>query len=385
MFNIYTLNKISSAGLDNFDNTKYNFGEDVSNPDAIMVRSASMHDMQLEKQLKAIARAGAGTNNIPIQKCTDNGIVVFNTPGANANAVKELVIMALLMGSRKVKGSMEWVKTLNGSGSEVSKLVEKGKGQFVGPEILGKKLGIIGLGAIGVLVANAAQKLGMSVYGYDPFMSVDAAWGLSKSTNHANSLKEIYENCDYITIHVPCNNDTKGFINQSAIASMKPDVRILNFSRGELVNEEDMINALANNKVNCYLTDFPTDAMLSIDNVVAFPHLGASTPESEDNCAIMGALELIDFLENGNIKNSVNMPEAIMPKGNSPRICIIHKNAKELIAKFTAELTSVNIENMLNKSRGDVAYTMLDIDGDIDGDIVNKISAVDGVINVRII
>lgn len=385
MFNIHTLNKISPAGLDNFDRTKYSYGEDVTNADAIMVRSASMHDMAFEKELKAIARAGAGTNNIPVEKCAEQGIVVFNTPGANANAVKELVIMALLMGSRKVKGSMEWIKTLKGAGDDVSKQVEKGKGQFVGPEIFGKKLGVIGLGAIGIMVANAAQKLGMTVYGYDPYISVDAAWGLSHSIKHANSLKEIYENCDYITIHVPCNKETKGFINEASIAMMKTGVRVLNFSRGELVEENDMIKALTDKKVSAYLTDFPTDAMLSEENVVAFPHLGASTPESEDNCAIMGALELIDFLENGNIKNSVNMPEAVMPKTKLPRVCVIHKNVKEILTKLTAELSSVNIENMLNKSRGDYAYTMLDIDGTVDDNIVNKLSAIDGVIKVRAI
>lgn len=385
MFTINTLNKISPAGLDHFDRAKYVWGEDVTNADAIMVRSASMHEMEFEPSLKAIARAGAGVNNIPVERCTENGIVVFNTPGANANAVKELVIMALFMSARKVAASMEWVKTLKGSGAEVTKLIEKGKGQFVGPEIKGKKLGVIGLGAIGILVANAAEALGMTVYGYDPYISVDAAWGLSQTIIHAKSLKEIYENCDFITIHVPYNKETKGMINSSSIATMKSGVRILNFARGELVEEEDMIKALDERQVKVYLTDFPTDAMLDHPGVVAFPHLGASTPESEDNCARMAAVQLIDYLENGNIKNSVNLPEANMGKATLPRVCIIHKNVKTIISQISAILTSVNIENMLNKSKGDYAYTMLDVDGKVDESLIEKISAIEGVIRVRVI
>ncbi len=385
MFNINTLNKISPAGLDNFDRAKYSWGEEVTNADAIMVRSASMHEMEFEKSVKAIARAGAGVNNIPVEKCSEEGIVVFNTPGANANAVKELVLLSLFMSARKVSASMEWIKTLKGQGDDVSKLVEKGKGQFVGPEIMGKKLGVIGLGAIGILVANAAEQLGMTVYGYDPYISVDGAWGLSQSIIHANSLKEIYENCDFITVHVPCNKETKGFINASSIAMMKSGVRILNFSRGELVDEADMLNALDERQVKVYLTDFPTDSMLDHPGVVAFPHLGASTPESEDNCARMAALELIDYLENGNIKHSVNMPEAIMSKSSSPRICIIHKNIKTIISQISANLSELNIENMLNKSRGDYAYTMLDVDGKVDDSVVEKLNAIDGVIKIRVI
>lgn len=385
MYRINTLNKISPAGLDNFDRTKYTWGEDVTEADAIMVRSASMHEMTFEPTLKAIARAGAGVNNIPIEKCSEEGIVVFNTPGANANAVKELVLMALFMASRKVSASMEWVKTLKGNGADVSKLVEKGKGQFVGPEIMGKKLGVIGLGAIGILVANAAEKLGMTVYGYDPYISVDAAWGMSQSIIHATSLKEIYENCDYITVHVPCNKETKGMINTSSMNMMKDGVRILNFSRGELVEEADMLKALDDRKIKVYLTDFPTDAMLDHPGVVSFPHLGASTPESEDNCARMAALELIDYLESGNIKNSVNLPEAIMPKSNMPRICVIHKNVKTIISQVSATFKDVNIENMLNKSKGDYAYTMLDIDGKVEDSILDELKAIDGVIKVRLV
>lgn len=385
MFNINTLDKISPAGLDNFDRAKYTWGGDVTNADAVLVRSSSMHEMELEESLKAIARAGAGVNNIPIDKCSEKGIVVFNTPGANANAVKELVLMALFMSARKVAASMDWVKTLKGSGADVTKLVEKGKSQFVGPEIMGKKLGVIGLGAIGILVANAAEKLGMTVYGYDPYISVDGAWGLSQTIIHANSLKEIYENCDYITVHVPCNKETKGFINSSSIAMMKDGVRLLNFSRGELVEEQDVLKALDERKVKVYLTDFPTDAMLDHPGVVSFPHLGASTPESEDNCARMAAIQVIDYLENGNIKNSVNLPEAILPKGTSPRICIIHKNVKTIISQISANLSEINIENMLNKSKGDYAYTILDIDNKVDESIIEKLNAIDGVIKIRVI
>lgn len=385
MFQIQTMNKISPAGLDNFDRTKYTWGDEMNEPDAIMVRSAALHKMEFPASLKAIARAGAGVNNIPVDKCSEQGIVVFNTPGANANAVKEMVIMALLMASRKVAASMDWVKTLKGNGAEVTKLVEKGKSQFTGPEIMGKKLGVIGLGAIGILVANAAQALGMTVYGYDPYISVDGAWGLSQSVIHANSLKEIYENCDYITLHVPATKETKGCINASSIKMMKPGVRILNFARGELVETADLLEALDERQVKVYLTDFPTDEMLDHPGVVAFPHLGASTPESEDNCARMAALELIDFLENGNIKNSVNLPNASMPKTNLDRVCIIHKNVKTIISQISTALSALNIENMLNKSKGDYAYTMLDVDGAVSNDIVEAIQAIDGVIRVLVI
>ncbi len=384
MFQINTMNKISPAGLDNFDRSKYSWGEDLPDADAIMVRSASLHEMEFSQNLKAIARAGAGVNNIPVDKCTEAGIAVFNTPGANANAVKEIVILALLMSARKVAASMEWVKTLKGC-DDVSKQVEKGKSQFVGPEIMGKKLGVIGLGAIGVLVANAAEALGMTVYGYDPYISVDGAWSLSHSIIHVNSLKEIYENCDYITLHVPATKETKGFINASSISMMKSGVRILNFARGDLVEEQDMLDALTERQVKVYLTDFPTDAMLDCPGVVAFPHLGASTPESEDNCARMAALELIDYLENGNIKNSVNLPAASMPKSNLSRICIIHKNVPTIISQISTLMGGMNIENMLNKSRGDYAYTMLDVNGEPDDATEAKLCGIDGVIRVRVI
>ena len=385
MFQIQTMNKISPAGLDQFDRAKYTWGDEMTAPDAIIVRSAALHDMEFPASLKAIARAGAGVNNIPVDRCTEQGIVVFNTPGANANAVKEMVILALLMSSRKVAASMDWIKTLKGNGAEVSKLVEKGKSQFAGPEIAGKKLGVIGLGAIGILVANAAEALGMTVYGYDPYISVDAAWGLSRSIIHAPSLKEIYENCDYITLHVPANKETKGSINASSIAMMKSGVRIINFARGELVETDDLLSALDERQVKVYVTDFPTDEMLDHPGVVAFPHLGASTPESEDNCARMAAQELIDFLESGNIKNSVNLPDAMMAKTPLPRVCVIHKNAKTIISQISAALSDLNIENMLNKSKGDYAYTMLDVDRAVPAAALEAVSAVEGVIRVFVV
>lgn len=387
MFNIKLLNKISPAGLDNFDPTKYAYGEEINNPDAIMVRSAKMHDMEFDDSLLAIARAGAGTNNIPCDKCAENGIAVFNTPGANANAVKELVLLGLLVSSRKVPAALDWVKGLKGNGDEVAKMVEKGKSQFVGPEIQGKTLGIIGLGAIGILVANAAIALGMKVYGYDPFLSVDSAWRLYTDTVHAKELSEIYANCDYITIHVPCNAETKGMINSESIALMKNGVRILNFARGELVNTADIIAATASGKVAAYVTDFPNDDLIGAENVVCIPHLGASTPESEDNCAFMASNELIEYLENGNIVNSVNLPNASMPRSTGKRVCVIHKNINSMVSTITTEIADQggNIENMLNQSRGEYAYTILDVSGSVGEDIAQKLMAVDGIIRVRII
>lgn len=385
MYQIHTMNKISPVGLDHFDRHKYSWGEEVANPDGILVRSASLHDMAFPESLLAIGRAGAGVNNIPVEQCSEKGIVVFNTPGANANAVKEMVLLGLLMSSRKVADSMTWVKTLKGNGPEVGKLVEKGKSQFTGPEISGKKLGVIGLGAIGVLVANAAQALGMEVYGYDPYLSVDGAWSLSHTIIHVNTLKEIYENCDYITLHIPANKETKGLINASSIASMKHGVRILNFARGELVEEADLIAALDERQVKVYITDFPTDGMLDHPGVVSFPHLGASTPESEENCAEMAVLALMDYLENGNIKNSVNLPAASMPRSGSARICVIHQNIKTIISQISTNLSELNIENMLNQSRGDYAYTMLDVDGNVSSDVAEKLRSISGVIRVRVI
>ena len=386
MFKIKTYNKISKSGLEVFDD-KYTIGDEVENADGAIVRSAALHDVEFPESLKAIARAGAGVNNIPIDRCSQEGIVVFNTPGANANAVKELVLAGLFIGSRRVIPAIEWAKTLKGQGAEVGKLVEKGKGAFAGPELKGKKLGVIGLGAIGVLVANAANHLGMKVLGYDPYLSVNSAWNLTHNAVHIYDIKEIYEQCDYITVHVPLTDSTKNLINADVIAKMKDGVRILNFSRAALVNSEDIKAALESGKVASYVTDFPTDELLCVDGVIAIPHLGASTPESEDNCAAMAAAELIDYIENGNIVNSVNLPEISMPRSGDNRVCVIHKNIPNMITAITGIVAGdgINIENMLNKSRGDYAYTMLDVD-DIDkDDIVAKISAVDGVIKVRVI
>lgn len=326
MYNIKTLNKISNVGLSKFDTSKYTYGDDIENPDAIMVRSASMHDMEMPSSLLAIARAGAGTNNIPVADCAEKGIVVFNTPGANANAVKELVILGMLLSSRKVTKAIDWCKTIKDEGDNVGKTVEKGKSAFAGPEIKGKTLGVIGLGAIGILVANAAVALGMDVIGYDPYLSVDHALLISRKVKHVNTLDEIYAASDYITIHVPLTPDTKGVICESSIAKMKDGVRIMNFSRADLIVSADVLKGIADKKIACYVTDFATDDILGEDGVIAMPHLGASTPESEDNCAKMAADEIKDFLENGNITNSVTLPNVSMAKSGVARVCVIHKN-----------------------------------------------------------
>lgn len=384
MYDILTLNKISKTGLERFTD-EYQYGDAVENPQGIMVRSASMHEMEMPQSLLAIARAGAGVNNIPVDQCTEKGIVVFNTPGANANAVKELVLAGLLISSRKVTQGMAWAQGLKGQGDAVGKAVEKGKSAFVGPEIKGKKLGVIGLGAIGILVANAAHSLGMEVYGYDPYLSVDAAWGLSRSIIHATSLDQIYANCDYITVHVPLTPDTKGMFNAAAFAAMPDGVRILNFSRADLVNIPDMKEALASGKVAAYVVDFPTEDILGVENVIAIPHLGASTPESEDNCAVMAADELIAFLEDGNIVNSVNFPTVEVPRTTERRICVLHKNVPNMLSQISGVVsaTGINIETMVNKSKKDNAYTVLDVEGDPDEAALEKILAIDGVIRVR--
>ena len=386
MYNIQTLNKISTYGTDNFDKAKYAISDTCENPDAIMVRSAAMHDMAFGSNLLAIARAGAGVNKIPVDKCAADGICVFNTPGANANAVKELVIAGLLISSRKVPEAMNWAQTLKGNGAEVGKMVEKGKSQFAGPEILGKTLGVIGLGAIGVLVANAAIALGMKVVGFDPYLSVKAALGLDPQVKAVADVKELYAASDYVTIHVPFNADTKGTINAETIGMMKDGVRVLNFARGELVDNAAMIAALESGKVAAYVVDFPSDEILGVKNAIAIPHLGASTPESEDNCAMMAALELIDYIENGNIKNSVNYPDASM-NAVGTKICIMHKNVPAVISALTAALgdAGINIDNMLNKSKKDYAYTMIDTSADISDAVVDKLKAVDTVIKVRVI
>ncbi|MCL2088805.1 MAG: phosphoglycerate dehydrogenase [Oscillospiraceae bacterium] len=387
MYKIKTLNKISPVGTDLFDKSRYTVSGECESPDAIMVRSASMHDMELDPSVKAVVRAGAGTNNIPSDKYASQGVVVFNTPGANANAVKELTILGLLISSRKIPEAIEWVNTLKGKGDQVPELVEKGKGAFVGPEIYGKKLGVIGLGAIGVLVANAAKNLGMTVYGYDPFISVNAAWGLSASVVHAGTLKEIYENCDYISLNLPYNAETKGMINADTIAMMKHGARLLNFARRELAVSADIAAALDSGKLSAYVLDFPNDDLIGQKGVINIPHLGASTPESEDNCAKMGALQLIDYLENGNITNSVNFPNASLPFSGNSRLCIFHKNVAAMISQFTTIMgdAGTNIEDMVNRSKGDNSYTIIDFSSGSAEKFVDKIAAISGVIKVRLI
>ena len=382
--NILTLNKIAACGTDRLGGG-YTVGDAVENPAGVLVRSAAMHEMAFPESLLAVARAGAGVNNIPLDRCSDAGIVVFNTPGANANAVKELVIAGLLLASRKVVPGIEWARTLKGQGAEVGKLVEKGKSAFVGPEIYGKKLGVIGLGAIGVLVANAAVALGMEVYGYDPYLSVDAAWKLSRSVHHAASVAQLMAECDYITLHLPLTPDTKNTINAETLATMKDGVRILNFARGELVNSEAMLAALESGKVASYVVDFPSDEMLCVDNVVAIPHLGASTPESEDNCAVMAADELKAYLEEGIIRNSVNFPNMETAKTTAVRVCVLHRNVPAMVAQISTLISEegVNIDTMTNRSKKDNAYTVLDVESDVAEATLDKIRAIEGVLRVR--
>lgn len=385
MFNIKTLNKISNVGLSKFDTTKYTYGDDIENPDAIMVRSASMHDMEMPASLLAIARAGAGTNNIPVADCAEKGIVVFNTPGANANAVKELVILGMLLSSRKVTKAIDWCKTIKDEGDNVGKTVEKGKSAFAGPEIKGKTLGVIGLGAIGRLVAEAAVDLGMKVIGYDPFLPEDAQ--LKNGIELNNNLDEIFPVADYITLHVPLTDDTKHLINKDTIDTMKNSVRIMNFARGALANSADVVEALEDGRMAAYVTDFPDAEIIGVDGVIAIPHLGASTPESEENCAAMGAMELIDFLENGNIKNSVNMPAVSVAKTGCVRITVIHKNQPNMISTITDTISKdgVNISAFEDKNRGEIAYSIIDCDTDVSASVVTDIEAIDGVIKVRVI
>ena len=383
MYNIKLLNKISKVGLDGFDDN-YIYNEDIDNEDAILVRSASLHEYNFNNNLKAIARAGAGVNNIPIDKCSEQGIVVFNTPGANANAVKELVLCALFLSSRKIVESIRWVDTLKDD-QNIAKTAEKGKGNFVGPEIEGKTLGVIGLGAIGVNVANAAIKLGMKVKGYDPYIGVNAAWALSKHAKHAVSLEEIYQDCDYITIHIPSNSETKGFLNQEAFEQMKDGVRILNFARGDLVSNADLLANVVSGKVGKYISDFAAPELIGQDNIIILPHLGASTPESEDNCAKMAVNEIREYLENGNIINSVNFAGVNQPRVLKTRLCIINKNVPNILANISKLFAdcNLNIENMVNRSRGDYAYTLIDTNDEVSEDIIEKISVADGIVSVR--
>lgn len=375
-------NRIDENGLNLFDDS-YEYCEDMTQEDAILVRSASLHDADFPDSLLAIARAGAGVNNIPIDQCTEKGIAVFNTPGANANAVKELTLCSLFLASRDVKGGILWTDSISKE-DDYSKAVEKGKNAFIGPEITGKKLGVIGLGAIGVLVANDAVKLGMDVYGYDPYISVNSAWALSKWVKHVTNLNELLSECDYITLHMPANDQTKGIINKNSISLMKDGVRIINLARGELVSEADLISALNEGKISRYVTDFGSYELLHTKNTVCYPHLGASTPESEENCALMAVKELKDYLENGNITNSVNLPSVSEARTTSHRICIIHKNVPNMLARLTSIIggSGINIENLVNKARGDVAYTMIDTNSDVDKKALNE---VENIIRVRVL
>lgn len=387
VYNIKTMNKIAAVGLDRLPAGTYAVGDAVENEDAILVRSAKLHDYPFPEKLWAIARAGAGVNNIPVDKCSEAGIVVFNTPGANANAVKELVICALLLASRDVLGGAEWVKAQAASGVEVADVVEKGKSAFVGPELYRKTLGVVGLGAIGALVANIALSLGMEVYGYDPYLSVDAALRLDRHIKVVKELDTLYANADYVTLHLPYMEATKNTVNAAAIAKMKDGVRIVNLARGGLVNDDDLIAALESGKVACYATDFPNNRLLAAPHVAALPHLGASTPESEDNCAVMAADELKDYLENGNIKNSVNFPNVIMERSGVQRLCVIHRNVPAVIAQITTQLGAdgVNVENLTNKSKGEYAYTMVDAGAVVDERSIENIRRVPGVIRMRVI
>lgn len=386
MFKYHCLNPISQMGLEQLDE-KYVSIENAEEADAILVRSAKMHEMEFSKNLKVIARAGAGVNNIPLDRCAGEGIVVFNTPGANANGVKELVIAGMLLAARDIIGGINWVQEYEEDG-DIAKITEKKKKAFAGTELQGKKLGVIGLGAIGVLVANAAISLGMEVYGYDPYVSVDSAWRLSRSICHARTADEIYKECDYITVHVPALEDTKGMIDKNAISLMKEGVVILNFARDVLVNQEDIVDALVSEKVRCYVTDFPTKEIVGVKGAIVIPHLGASTEESEDNCAKMAVDEVKDFLENGNIANSVNFPDCDMgAKGSSPRVTILHRNIPNMLGQFTSLMAErgINISLMTNKSRGEYAYTMMDVDVQLPSDVAEQLAAVDGVLKVRVL
>ncbi|MBQ9121586.1 MAG: 3-phosphoglycerate dehydrogenase [Clostridia bacterium] len=384
---IKLLNKISPVIYNELDAEKYTFATESENPDAIMVRSAAMHDLTFPKSVKAIARCGAGVNNIPVDRCAEEGIVVFNTPGANANSVKELAIAAILLASRNIVGGISWSNTLAGNELGVAKAVEKGKGQFGGCEIQGKTLGVIGLGAIGGMVANAAIDLGMKVIGYDPFITVKAAWNLSRSITAAASYEEVFKKADYITLHVPATKDTKNMINADSLATMKDGVKIINLSRADLVCAADLKAAIEAGKVDCYVTDFPTEETINSDKIITIPHLGASTEEAEDNCAAMAARQLDDYLVNGNIVNSVNYPAVSMERTGVARICILHKNIPNMLASISSSLSAVgvNIENMANRSKGDYSYTIVDVNEAVPAEAIDKIAAVEGIARVFVV
>ena len=388
MFKIKTMNKISPKGLAELPTDSYIVGDDVMNEDGILVRSAKLHEYPFPENLRAIARAGAGTNNIPVDRCSEAGIVVFNTPGANANAVKELVLCAMLVASRDVMGGSAWVREqAQTEGVDVAATVEKGKAAFVGPELYRKTLGVIGLGAIGALVANVALSLGMEVYGYDPYLSVDAALRLDRHVHVVKDIAELYKVSDYITIHVPYMDETRHTIDADALAAMKDGVRVINLARGELVDDDAMIAALESGKAACYVTDFPKNKITIAKHVVAIPHLGASSPESEENCAVMAAQELRDYLENGNIKNSVNFPNVEMERTGVQRLCVIHRNIPAMLANITRQLSEdgVNVPNMTNKSKGDYAYTIVDVDSPVTDEAIADLKAIPGIIRMRLI
>lgn len=378
MYNVLTLNKISKVGIAKLPTDLYNVADEQNSPDAILLRSFKMHDMELPESLLAVARCGAGVNNIPLDKCAEKGIVVFNTPGANANAVKELVLTALLISSRKIVESYNWAQALKGT-EGVAAAVEKGKSQFAGPEITGKTLGIVGLGAIGVLVANAAVALGMNVIGYDPFLSVNGALRINSAVKYTTNLDDIFANSDYITVHVPLTPDTKELVCKESIAKMKDGVRIINLARGELVNIADVKEALESGKVAKYVTDFPNEDAVGVDGIITLPHLGASTPEAEDNCAIMAANEMREYLENGNIINSVNYPACSLARTGKNRVCVLYKNSDDMVSKITAV---VSASDMVSKTRGDFGYAIIDTDADVDA---SAITAIAGVIKVRVL
>lgn len=388
MYKIQTLNKISANGLAELPRDDYEIASEILNPDAILLRSADMHSMDIPQSVRAVARAGAGVNNIPIPALTERGIVVFNTPGANANAVKELTILALLLSSRPVVKAMQWTQTLIGKGDEIPELAEKGKSQFIGPELKGKTLGVIGLGAIGARVANAAIELGMEVIGYDPFISVDAAWSLNRQVHRAENLDGLLARADYITLHIPQTAETKGLINAERIKAMKTGVRIVNLSRGGLVVNTDIIDAANSGKIACFVTDFTDEDLLACPGVICMPHLGASTPEAEENCARMAARQLKAFLEQGTIINSVNFPkcrmDAAIPKGGA-RLCITNKNVPNMLGQIATVLAEngLNIEAMVNQNRADLAYNIIDVAKPVSDESVQKIRAIDGVISVR--
>ena len=386
MFQIKTMNKIAQQGLDVLAENGFFVNAEAKNPDGLLIRSAKLHDETFGDALLAIARAGVGVDNVPLERCTESGIAVFNTAGANAEAVKELAICALLLASRDVAGGIEWVKSIALSDG-VAAAVEKGKSAYAGPEINGKSLGIIGLGSIGALVANAAVALGMDVWGYDPYLSVDAAWRLSSDVNHAADLETLYRMSDYILVQVHCNDSTRGMIDAAAIAKMKAGVRIINLARGELVNDDAMLAALSAGKVARYVTDFPNEKLVGVQGVVAMPHLGASTPESEDKCAVMAAQELADYLRSGNTKNAINLPDVKLDRVGAARLCVIHRNVPRMIHRFLDLIgaENINVEHMINKARGKVAYTIIDVDGPLGAEITDKIAAMDAVLRVRVL